>query len=187
MVYDPTKDPEVVASRKKWEAEHREFKRKLDETLAGLRSGIMTQNTQNGATGDAADVNDPVTDTAIKGIEAPFQLSADDIFQRAEKETGQIVYDVIRDGRVLFSTITAPLAHAFVAGYNAKRAPGSEREAQHTAKGNKTDGGAVDPKEQDKTGKGGSSDKAAMDDEDRDKGKTTTASKEPPARKRMML
>lgn len=115
----------------------------------------MAQNTQATQTNSPKPDDAPKSNEAIQDIEAPFQLGPDNIVQRAEGETGQLVYDVFefpirvgeeaaQGGKVLFSTLSAPLAHAFVQGYNAKPT---------SAKGGnkKDDDRTVDPKEQDKS------------------------------------
>jgi hypothetical protein len=61
---------------------------------------------------------------ALDTIDAPFTLCADAIVERINKETGATVYEVEKEGKVIYSTITRPLAFAFLAGVNANPAKG---------------------------------------------------------------
>jgi hypothetical protein len=58
------------------------------------------------------------TDKADKRIEAPF-LCADDIVDRTDTATDEIIHEVIKNGKVLYSTVTRPLTFGFIAGFNA--------------------------------------------------------------------
>jgi hypothetical protein len=60
----------------------------------------------------------PATDAKIIEGSAPA-LTADNIIERTENDGATLIYEVEAGGKVLFSTLTRPLAFAFVAGHNA--------------------------------------------------------------------
>jgi hypothetical protein len=83
------------------------FKQQLEDALAGrYNKGATPMTTQT-------------NDDAIADIAAPFTLCADAIVERVDKETGAVAYEVEKDGKVIYSTVTKPLAFAFLAGVNA--------------------------------------------------------------------
>jgi hypothetical protein len=57
-------------------------------------------------------------DDAANTIEAPL-LCADAIIERTNEATKELTYEVEKDGKVIFSTLSRPLAFAFMAGFNA--------------------------------------------------------------------
>ena len=58
-------------------------------------------------------------DEATHAFEIPF-FNADHVVERLEADGETVVYDVIANEKLLFSTVSAPLAHSFIAGYNAR-------------------------------------------------------------------
>jgi hypothetical protein len=84
------------------------FKQQLEEALA-IRDG------NKGASSMAMQTNDD----AIDDIAAPFTLCADAVVERTNENTGDLVYEVEKEGKVIYSTVTRPLAFAFLAGVNA--------------------------------------------------------------------
>jgi hypothetical protein len=87
------------------------FKQQLEEALA-IRDG------NKGAKPVTTQTNDASAD-AIDAIDAPFTLCADAIVERTDAKTGDLVYEVEKEGKVIYSTVTRPLAFAFLAGVNA--------------------------------------------------------------------
>jgi hypothetical protein len=85
---------------------------RLEEINSKAAEGKLTMNTPT-----IANAANP--DIAAKTVETPF-LNASDIAQRLETDGKTVVYDVIGDEKVLFSTVSAPLAHSFISGWNAK-------------------------------------------------------------------
>jgi hypothetical protein len=93
------------------------FKQQLEDALAGRYNANKGEKP----------MTTPMNDDAISDIEAPFTLNADAIVERVDKETGATVYEVEKAGKVIYSTITRPLAFAFLAGVNAN--PGKAAKA----------------------------------------------------------
>lgn len=83
------------------------FKQQLENALA-IRYGNKGAKPMNTPNNDAADT-----------IVAPFALNAGAIVEKVDKETGAAIYEVEKDGKVIYSTVTKPLAFAFLAGVNA--------------------------------------------------------------------
>ncbi len=123
MSYNPNTDPVIIAAQERGRAQGLEFSRKLNAALERMKTA-MAQNTQTTQTKPPApnggDATESAGDTAVQDIEAPFQLSADDIVEAVEQDRKTIIHNVIRDEKVLFSTVSRPLADAFVFGWNAK-------------------------------------------------------------------
>jgi hypothetical protein len=90
------------------------FKQKLEAVLDQRfgNKGAKSMNTPTNSTND----------DALDVIDAPFTLDADAIVERVDKDTGATVYEVEEEGKVIYSTITRPLAFAFLAGVNANPA-----------------------------------------------------------------
>jgi hypothetical protein len=84
------------------------LKQQLEDALAGRYSnkGAKPMTTQT-------------NDDAINDIAAPFTLCADAIVERTNEKAGDLVYEVEKEGKVIYSTVTRPLAFAFLAGVNA--------------------------------------------------------------------
>jgi hypothetical protein len=97
------------------------FEQQLKEALA-LRYG------DKGVT----PMTTPTNDDAVSDIVAPFTLCADNVVERVDKDTGAIVYEVENAGKVLFSTVTRPLAFAFVAGVNAVPVKAAKEKASNS-------------------------------------------------------
>jgi hypothetical protein len=103
------------------------FEQQLKEALA-LRYG------DKGVTPMTTPTNNQNND-AVDDIVAPFTLCAENVVERVDKDTGAIVYEVENAGKVLFSTVTRPLAFAFVAGVNAVPTPKKAAPAKEGAGG----------------------------------------------------
>jgi hypothetical protein len=85
-------------------------------------------------------VSDPVQEinpaTDAKVIErSQLGLTADNIIERTEADGNTLIYDVEDDGKVLFSTLSEPLAFAWASGHNI----GMARTAKPNAKVDKPD------------------------------------------------
>jgi hypothetical protein len=87
------------------------FKQQLEEALA-IRYGNKGAKPMTTQTNSA-------NDDAVGDLVAPFTLCADAIVERTDAKTGDLVYEVEKEGKVIYSTVTRPLAFAFMAGVNA--------------------------------------------------------------------
>jgi hypothetical protein len=89
-----------------------------DATAKGVNPFAHTGNMKmNTPAPTPAKVGVP-SDDADKVIEAPFRLSADDIFERTNEATDEVTYEIEQGGKVLFSTLSRPLAFVWMEGRN---------------------------------------------------------------------
>jgi hypothetical protein len=106
------------------------FNKQIIDAYNGGRR--VNPNTKTGVT-PMKSSNEP---EATKVIEARFVLSADNIVETTDAATGDVIHEVVKDEKVLFSTVTRPLAFAWLSGHNAavvKHAKGAG--AKDVAKG----------------------------------------------------
>lgn len=114
-----------------------QIKQRLAELKAAVDNGAQLYfvpppgaNQENAmpTNSDKSSTSNEAVDPRVKepgGIEAPFTLSADNVVDRIDNETGATIHEIVNDEKVLFSTLSKPLAFAFVTGWNSKPIPGS--------------------------------------------------------------
>jgi hypothetical protein len=61
--------------------------------------------------------------------DAPLVLTADNIISRTEKDGETVAYEVVNDGKLLFSTVSRPLAQSFLIGWNAGQGKSASKSA----------------------------------------------------------
>jgi hypothetical protein len=112
-----------------WDAHNKRLKELTDDILNKLRKGYhLAPNTQ----GRITIMNPNNAETAIEqpfaeAEDAPIVLTADNIISRTETDGETLAYEVVHDGELLFSTVSRPLAFAFVAGWNGKAGHGGAK------------------------------------------------------------
>ncbi len=117
----------------------------LDDTLARIKvldqkiiEAIAKRNGTNGGKPMNTPANDQ-NDEAVDTIDGPFTLNADAIIERVNEATKETVYEVEKEGKVIFSAFSRPLAFAFLAGVHAN--PSNPRNASGEPKGSKANKG----------------------------------------------
>lgn len=127
-------DPTIVAARERGRARGLELSRNLNAAIERMKTAMeQKQPTSDGNDSALAKTED----IAVEDIEAPLQLSADDIVEGVEQD-GKTVFHKVMDGeRVLFATLSRPIADAFVIGWNAKAV--KDAKARRTAEAEESD------------------------------------------------
>jgi hypothetical protein len=109
------------------------FDQRLSEAIAKFKAstGVETMTTTK------------TNDDATADIAAPI-LCADAIVERFNEDTKETVYEVEKAGKVIYSTLSRPLAFAFIAGVNTnqtdKSATSKSGDGSVSAKGAKSGG-----------------------------------------------
>ena len=172
------------------EAHDKRFKQLADDILDKYRKGYRLTTHSQGRT-TAVDTNN--AETTIKqpfeeAEDLPLVLTADDIITRTEKDGETIAYEVVNDGKLLFSTVSRPLAQSFLIGWNAGQGKSAAKSASADAsadksKANNEKTSSVNPAEISASSKG-DSDKSNEPPKDTSANGDKASSQ---SRKRMML
>lgn len=143
-----------------------------DDILDKLKKGYRLAPNPQGKTASMDQNNAETT------IEKPFEdaedmplvLTADNIISRTEKDGETVAYEVIHDSKLMFSTVSRPLAQSFLIGWNAGQ---QKKSASKSAGASAT---SVDPADI----------SAAKSDSDKPPAKDAPVNSAPP-RKRMLF
>lgn len=117
VTFNPDTDPHILENRR----QTAEYNRQAEASMERLRKAMAQPHPQtpSPSSGEGEQERRSEADnSAIQDIEAPLQLSADDIVEGVEQDGKTVIHNVIQGERVLFSTVSQPLAFAFIQGHN---------------------------------------------------------------------
>jgi hypothetical protein len=112
------------------------LKELTDDILNKLSKGyrLVPNHLQQGKNAMTTNVADSTIDAPFEEAEdTPLVLTADNIITRTEKDGETLAYEVEHNGELLFSTVSRPLAFAWIGGFNSQAQTGTKASAHNTA------------------------------------------------------
>jgi hypothetical protein len=126
-----------------WDAYNKRFKEINADILNKLDNGYRFAPIQQGKNNMNPNNAETTIEEPFKEAEdTPVVVTADNIISRTEKDGETVAYEVVRDGELLFSTVSRPLAFAWIGGFNSEARTGTKT---GNTKGLASDKATADP------------------------------------------